>query len=416
MIYPTKYQPIRFFDDAQEQECCRDSFWNLQYFNTDPINFQFYVGPCPKENQIVQNPTFNDGGSSSQANWSEVGVVTYNSGGLSGASLINDAQISQSIPSFTGSSNYLLRISITTASIGSILPTSEIRIIGANIPIEFVPQTNVYEFFVKGSGVNGLTIQQVQLQSGATDLTTIQSVQLFEISEPTVSFEDLDGNTLSQIVASEYNAPYFTASFQPSAATIEAGCFNIKVSRTCGSDTTEYLSENISLIPSNICDVLIGSCGQTNYNSDDFQPLLRCRANLRADKSPEFTINRTESASGLQRISYGKMNKAFTLYFDRVPEHIRDFIYTLAIHNEVAIKVGNKPQEKFVVYEEPDEPEFATGDDELALMNLQLLKKEELTETIYKGECAVSLPPKALGSRDQNIAIKAGTDTAIEAE
>ena len=409
-MYPSKYQPYLFNDVTLSDTCCNTSSFVQRIFQTDAVNFQFVVTPCPDATEVIENPTFNDGNSSTQAGWdASGGAVSYNIGGTGAWLQENGSQILQDALTVTADTWSYLRVDVKVIT-ATDTTFSSIQIGGFSESISFPAATGTYLFYVN-VGPNDEMFVRRNAQDDASDIVLIQNVSLLEIDLPTIEVQDLDGVQISTDVITEYNAPYLNVFFQPDTATINAGCFKIEVERTCSAQT--YLSEVIQIVPENDCDLLIGACGDLNVWGINFAPYMRLQATIRSNESPEYDRFTTRKTNGRYRMDYGRISKMYLLSTPSIPEHVRDFIYALYIGQGIGVKKGVLDQKNYFAF---DEPEISTvqQDDDGATLTMRLTDLEQNTEALFRTQCNNVLPPKALGSRAINIAIKAATDTGIE--
>lgn len=402
MINAVDGQPILFNESGVDAICCPATDWNHQFFTNDTVPFQLIVGKDETLDNLVLNPSFVQDGT----NWDvSLGLVLYNPA-HSGALLVTQiARLRQS--GLAISLNQWVEIRIDVHIYDGRVSEEKIHVNGFLQDIEFYASTNSFTFYAQGDGSGTIHISR----SGVTtnNFMYIEGVYVNEITLPTLSTIDVEGDELSVIADAAYTAPYLSAIFQIGAAEQAAKCFRFKAVL----HDTIFESELIQVITANDCDLLIGGCSNNTMYSSDSPLYFRAKGKVLADQVPIYDRFTTRKNNGMHRLNYARKSKVFTLTVDRVPEHVRDFIYSLPLMGVVGIKTGSGVQKNYFVFEEPDPPEFTTGDDDLASVTLRLMHKQELSEMIYDSECNFILPPKALGIRSENTAYRVGENTAI---
>lgn len=401
MITPVQDQPILFREPSAPDFCCPESDWNHQFFNNDSVPFQFLLGKTDDAANEVSNPNFTDG----STNWNNAGVA-FNIGS-SGAWLQDDGSYVEQTGLVNVSLNEWVELKVDVGIIGPDMSGARIRITGFQQVIDFFANTGSFSFYVQGDGSESIKIEAIETYSSA--LIYIKGVDIYQITLPTIETINSDGTTITSISDGAYSPPYFSVLFQIGADEVTAGCFRFKVTR----GDIIFESELIQVIPANNCDLLIGGCSQNTLYSPEEPLYFRTKGKVLADQVPVYERFTTRKNSGMHRLNYARKSKVFTLTIERAPEHVRDYVYSLPLFSVVGIKIGSGVQRNFFVYEEPDPPEFTTGDDDLARVTMRLMYKQELSETIFEGECNFILPPKALGKRSEGIAYRVAPDTAI---
>ena len=410
MTTASQFQPIKFATETEPEPCCGEIPWVHQYFTTDQITFQLEVTPCVTADDVILNGQFLAASILSQPNWTNDADVTFNVGGT-GARLGNNGDFIEQNP-IAGLSNstYLLRVSIKPEVLATTTTTSIIIDTGP-FTITVPAVKKVVEIYIQYFQLAYLRFT-LDNQIEAPAVTFINWVELLEVDLPTITVEDTDLNPLVQDVTIQYQAPFLLANFQPQADALDAKCIRIRVEAPCGEG--DLLSEKIGLISENNCDMLIGACGNVNFADNDLQLTFRAKGKIRADQGFEYDRFITRTTSGLSTLNYSRMTKVYTVYVEMCPEHVRDYLYSLALMNVIAIKVGQGTQKTYVAFEAPDAPQFSEGSDDLAGFTMRLIEKEFLAEALFGDTCSVVLPPKALGSVQFQQAIKADTNTGIE--
>lgn len=411
MIFPSKYQPLLFTKDGYTNcnECgtgC-DSIagnWVQKMFANDDVTFQFQVTPCPDATNLAQNPNFSSNGDG----WDSSGIVSYTS---QGAIIGSAGQVSLSV--FDPYKWYLIKLS-TDAIAHPLLRVHN----GNGLGYEYYPVTETREFYIQTGADGKIIFERVSGDfNTAADFLNINYVVISPIELPDVYVQDLEGNTLEVIAPISFEIPYFNVQYSPNTAAVDAGTFVFRVGQSCSNEEPpEYwYSEPIQVIPSDDCFIQIAGCSNNNLFGDSFFPFMRIEAKLIADRAPIYDRYMSRKTSGRWRLNYGRAAKAFTFTTGYIPEHVRDFIYLLPMFDMIAIKRGTSLQEVYYCDESPDAPDFLPSSDSLAKIIVPLVYKEELIESIFKQECNVILPPKVLGWREEDLIIKAGEDTAINA-
>lgn len=414
MIRPVNDQPILFTGINPPVPCCGESDWNHEFFQTDLIPFQFELGPADGAETIIVNGNFTDFDNNEQTGWDKEGTsVAYNIGG-DGAWLQGEGSIIKQTTGYTPGDWFLLKVKFVNQGSNEFeFPDANIEVGGIAEPFSFLTVTQNVEAYVQ-AGLDGFISFQLNLDSEGIAFMYIQSVELLPITMPIITTETKDGTELSTITTMVYSAPFLSVSFQPTSLEGDAKCFRFRLLASEDEDAQVYISELIEIVPNNNCSLLLGGCSQNNMYSRESDLYVRLKGKIRADAAPVYDRFTTRTNSGINRLNYANKTKIWTLYIDRVPEHVRDYLFSFPLFNTIGIKIGVGEQRNFFVHEEPDEPEFTTGDDQLASVQMQMKLKESLQETIYESECSFILPPKALGSKALELIIKAAENTGIK--
>lgn len=418
MITPTEYQPLLFHkgtEPATCDDCGECESWTQKMFESDSIPFQFSVQPCSNAVNVITNPYFLGNPVTGWTKEGNTSAVTLTGG--SGAAIVTaGAGISQSISSPL-TSWFMARIEIMVSSYVMDF------VVGIRNDLEQFGQTEV----TLSPGINviempiflGLNTFGINTISGnfypGVSFITIQLVELMPMNIPSVTVVDMDGVTLDTLSAAALENGLLNVQYTPNQATIDAGRFAFQVSQDCDSFNETWTSEGIEIVDEDACLLQVGGCSDNNVFLGAFLPYMRIDAKL-IDSGAVYERFLQRKTTGARRLIYGRMSFTFTLQTDYLPKHIRDFVYLLPMMQDVVIKKGNGAQNLYFVLEDPDAPEYKPSSDSMGRISLILTHKKELIETIYKQECNVVLPPKALGSTDLNAAIKVDTDTAINAE
>ena len=396
-MQPVALQPISF---TTAESCCPASNWNQIIHADDTVSVAFTLSPCPEAVNEVTNPEFQSG----LLFWAATGAVTLTS---EGAKIDAPGGIlTQTILGLTINTLYKLVIRITSDA-GA--PGTAI-IAGLFNPNTTIPTaTGTYIYYFTAVGFNQFTF------GGPTSNGyTVNSVEVIEMELPDLIVEDLDGNLLSTSYSQSFDGNVIVLNFIPDAPTIAAKCFQIRVVQEC-TEPISYTSEPIAIVPSSACNIRIGLCGGINiWEGSAFNSFIRLPGKLRAD-GYEPEVYRYRASNARYHVPFAYQRKIFTLYIERVPEHIRDLIAAFPLMATIAIQIGTGEQRNFIAYDSADAPAFTDGDDNLAGMQIQLIEQQNQLQSINTGDCNITLPPLALGSKAGNFAYKVGTDTAIDA-
>ncbi len=423
MIRPTRYQPILWQLDGDTScdslaggECgtgCGSEAgnWNQKMFANDVIGFQFVVTPCQTATNLVTNPDFSGG----DTGWTLVNSASINP--FSGAFLLEggDEIIQESF--LTVNTYYYVSITSRRLSGESAGQPISLSLTGIMEDVEFfsTTATTTQSFYVRSSAGN-IGVVRNTISTGDSDFLLITFVSVVPVELPSIFITDLAGATLDTFDEATFQPPYLNTYYAPIEAVINNGVFQIKVVYACtGEAEVIYFSEPIEIIAADPCFIQIGGCGNINVLEGGFTPFMRLESKLIADRSPNYERFLTRRTSGRYRMNYGRSAKTFTLSTVHVPEHVRDFLYILPLCDKIVIKKGEGSQVAYFVDEEPDAPDFLASSDNLASIQLPLVYKEDLIESIYVQECNVFLPPRALGYRQDNLIIKAAVNTGIKA-
>lgn len=399
---PVSNQPLLFTQGSQNT-CCQDVLWNQRMFDIDFIRWQFELEPCANATELIADSDF-----SSDSNWILGGGATI-SGGM--ASLPNSGDSLSQITAMP--LGVWLEITINIASTEINATSSKIKINGFDNVIFFTPAPGTFTF--QGQSLSDTL--EIFHNFSVSELGTVElkldSFSVKQIEPPTAEIQDVQGNTLDTDVDVYLSSKFATFQYQPIQDVIDAGAFVVVVSRTCGSNDEIWTSESVCVIPENDCDIQIGVCASSNVYGDDFQPIVRLKAELRKGtgyQSERFVVN---SNTGKFSLGYGRRDKVYLLNIPLLPEHMRDFIYFIPMCNSIAIREGSGPTGDYFVNDEPDEPSLVAGTKDLTNCSISLVRKQALEESIFTGDCNVSLPPYVIGERDLNIAIQTDTDELI---
>jgi hypothetical protein len=406
---PSPNQPILFRPTDQTTfEQCRDDRWRAKYFQTDILSWQFEVDRCIDADQIVSDPFFIP-----NTAWTANGDSTIVAP-LAFAIIRIGSSISQDLTTVE-LQWYEININISTV-IGEI-SQGKVVVTGFNETIEFPAQQDRFTFYAQANSTSTSLDIALTAQSGSLeDSIRINEVTAYEVDYPSYEFLDINGDTIVDTANQFDQANSSTFELIPGAGVIDAGTFQIRVFRTCGSEEISWSSEFICLIPENERDILISGCGNTKSFITPFEPAIRLRAELMRGTGYSFPNRYTyQDSKALFRNGYTRRNKAYTLKVDLTPEHVRDFVYMLTLFNQVALKVGTGPQIDLFLDEEPDEPVFPQGEKDLATITLRMVEKERNEVHTFESDCRAVLPPLVIGERDLNRAIQTDTDELIQA-
>jgi hypothetical protein len=396
-MQPVALQPISF---TTAESCCPASNWNQIIHADDTVSVAFTLSPCPEALNEVTNPEFQSG----LTGWSSTGAVTATS---EGAKIdAPGGQILQNLTTLTNGTFYKLIIRLTSDAGAPGQAVISANLLPDNVTIPTA--TGTYTIYFTADSFNLFIFG-----GSTTNGYTVNSVEVIEMELPDLIAEDLDGNLLSTSYTQSFEGNVIVMNFTPDAPTIAAKCFQIRVVQDC-AEPISYTSEPIAIVPDSACNIRIGVCGGINiWEGAGFNAFVRLPGKLRAD-SYEPEVFRYRASNARYHVPFGYQRKIFTLYIERAPEHIRDFIAALPLMSTIAIQIGTGEQRNFVAYDSADAPAFSEGDDNLAGMQIQLIEQQNQLQAINSGDCAITLPPSILGSKAGNFAYQVGTDTVIQ--
>lgn len=401
-MIPVENQPL-LFTQGTTGTCCNDVLWGQRMFDTDFIRWQFQIDPCTSATELVT-----DGDFTNAASWTLGGTASIG-GGI--ASLPNSGDsISQTTGLPTGT---WLEIVINVASTELNASDSKIKITGFDGVILFTPAPGTFTFQAQALSTTISISHNFNVSEFATVELNLGLFSIKEIATPTAEIQDLDGNVLDASVPVVASSKYATFEYQPIQDVIDNGVFVVVVSRNCSGDIETWQSESVCIIPENDCDIQIGVCASSNVYGDDFQPIVRLQAELK--KGTSYTSDRfvVNSNTGKFTLGYGRRNKSYVLNIPMLPEHMRDFIYFLPMCNTIALREGVGTTQSYFINDEPDEPTQIAGTKDLTNCSILMVRKQVLEESIFTGDCSVTLPPYVIGERELNIAIQTDTDELI---
>lgn len=375
-------------------------------FQTDEIYWQFEMDPCLDATQIISDPVF-----SPNAAWTlNNGASFIPSNGF--AAIPIGGSISQNVTTVV---NQWYQFQINIFAVEQSAGQGKLVISGFGETIEVPAQQDQFTFYVQATATTTPLNIALTAQSGSS-IVQINQVMAYEVEYPDYEFLDVNGDTISDTANQFDEANFSTWSLVPSNDLLDAKQFQIRVYRTCSGEEISWTSEFICIITENERDLLISGCGNLNSFGSDFQPVIRVRGELMKGTGYSFPSRYTyQDSKGAFFNGYTRRNKAYTLKIDLVPEHIRDFIYMIALYNSVAVKVGTGDQIDLFLDEEPDEPVFPQGEKDMATITMRLVEKERNEVSTFNGDCRRALPPTVIGENAIERAIQTDTDELIQA-
>lgn len=191
----------------------------------------------------------------------------------------------------------------------------------------------------------------------------------------------------------------------------DAGCFRIRITQGCTPEQV-LTTETIYIVPDNPCSVRVLGCGHNTFFQGDFSPPLRLPARL-VDDGPVGEREIARNSIGTHRLTYGHVHYSYLLEVERVPEHIRHFLYLLPYFETVAMQKNYGPTSLYFALEDAEKEDYAEGDDNLASVSIRFVKKTQNLTATYVGICLPSFPPYVLGERSTNTAITDETQTTL---
>lgn len=400
---PVANQPILFFQD--ENDCaCTSGQWNHIAFENDQLRWQFELEPCPNATQIMQNPDF-----ASDTGWGTISATI--SGGEADMSIFG-AQVFQTGLSTTNGNWYEITVTVSDANLSA--ADSTLTITGFDDELEFSAAPGQYVFYSQSISTTVSLLHRFDLNFGASQTLKVSFFGVREVEFPSAEIQDVTGGLLDTVDAFN-GGNYATWNYEPSATVINNKTFKIVVSRDCDGNVEEWESEPICLIPEDDCTLQIGICGQNNLWGSRFQPTLRIHGEIKKGISYRYDRNLVETNSGKHTLAYGRRNKVYEMSFDMVPEHIRDYLYWIAMSNLMVVRRGLGEQFQYFAFDEPDDPVFPPAEAELANVRFTFERKEFLEETVFEADCNVVLPPLVIGEQG-NIAIQDENDNYLNAQ
>lgn len=412
-MIPVPNQPILFTNaDNDDSFCCVDSRWKQRMFNNDEIYFQFELDVCIDKGNILSNPEF-----TSTSDW------TLSAGGFISppqAFVAIDGTISQTGITTTTGALYEIEIDLFTLPTA---PQSTVTVSGFQDNVTFEAVTGPIKVYgVATSPSTTLIISFNTPNPPAVGFYGLNYVLMSPVDGPSATIVDENGNTLDTvstgiIETTGLDTSYITFGYSPNTAAINNGGFYIEVERSCAGDSEQWTSEWICVIEPNDCDLLIGGCSEVNYDSQEFLPVARLQGELIKGSSYSYP-NRFSYQDNVGRFrnAYTRRNKKYMIKLELVPEHIRDFIYSLPLMNEIGLREGQNTQYYFYCEDEPDEPSFPDSEKNLSNIMLEVVRSEQNEVHRFIAGCSGGIPPLVIGEREINQAIATDTTELINAQ
>lgn len=404
---PSPNQPILFQpSEGVTLEECRSERWQYRMFENDEIYWQFQIEPCLDADQVVSDPFFIP-----NAAWTANAPATVVPA-FAFAIIPIGGSIQQDL---TTVADAWYQVNINVSEFVGSVGQGRVVVSGFGTSYEFPGQVDRFTFYLQATGTTTTINIAFTAQSGSGSVQ-INEVTAYEVEYPEYEFLDVNGNPIADTANQFDEADYSTWSLVPSTDLLAAKRFQIRVYRTCDGEEISWTSEWICIIAENERDLLISGCGNINSFGSNFQPVVRVRGELMKGTAYSFPNRYTYQDSKAAFFNgYTHRNKAYTLKVDLVPEHIRDFIYMIALYNSIAIKVGTGSQFNLFLEEEPDDPVFPEGEKDLATITMRMVRKEANEVSTFDIDCTRQLPPTVIGENAIDRAIQADTDELIQA-
>lgn len=386
---PSLNQPV-LFTQTTPLECCPDGLeWKQRIHEGDPVRWQFKVDPCINAVEVMESPNFEVPG-----DW-----LTLNadiSGGICSMP-DNGSRIAQlQAPALNVGDWFQIEVVVENATLDA--SGSTLEILGFDGIISFSASEGMFIFY--GQVLNPIIelIHTFDVSVSENIVLNISKFSVLPLQFPVATIERTDGSgDLDIVFGSSLSNAFILWEYVPSQTVLDEGEFRIRVDRDCDGSVETWTSEDICILPINSCDLMIGACANTNVWGAGFQPLIRVAGELKIGTGYKYNRVLNESNNGIHSLVYGRRTKSSELVFDLMPDHVRDFLYYLAMSGEIAIRLGNGPVNKYFLLDEPDDPEFPEGEKHLAMVRMSVVYKERLEETIFAGQCSVSIPPVVIG-------------------
>lgn len=408
---PVKGQPLSF--DNEQQQCCEAACWTQICHVDDELSAMFVFDQiCPDATEQVTSPNFGAG----LTGWT---IATPDALGTSDGVLLSAEAVIEQNTAISNGQTYRLRVvrPVPTAGMAFVnqaagLVDIIVRVGQFAVIVPGSAGTYDYFFVADGSFVQiENPLQNITIDQGTPlSIAAIQTVSIIPLQVPTALIRNEDDTaTIPSSISTEIDRDYIIFRFRPSAEMQAAGIFRLQVTQACTAPIV-YLSEPIATITDASCTMAVKCCGDvTDWGGTTFQPFIRHDGKLRPD-SYEPEVTRYRNSAGRYRTPYGHQRKVFGLYFDRCPEHVRDFVANLAIMETVTVQVGLGAQKAYSAYDQPEQLSFAKGDDYLTGMKVPLIEKENQFMAINENECTPSIGVLVIEGSSENQALE-GTTT-----